>query len=98
MVSLLGSFIIADLRFRLCGSERITLGCLPFLPAQLVCLRAEGAVAGEVKFILYKGNHYHLQIRTETGYDLYVDTDDIWDKGDQVGIRILPKDIKAVKK
>ena len=58
----------------------------------------EGAVAGEVKFILYKGNHYHLQIRTETGYDLYVDTDDIWDKGDQVGIRILPKDIKAVKK
>ena len=58
----------------------------------------EGSVAGEVKFILYKGNHYHLQIRTETGFDLYVDTDDIWDKGDQVGIRILPKDIKAVKK
>lgn len=58
----------------------------------------EGAVAGEVKFILYKGNHYHLQIRTETGFDLYADTNDIWDKGDQVGIRILPKDIKPVKK
>ena len=50
----------------------------------------DGFIAGDVHFILYKGNHYHLTIRTDDGYDLYVNTDDVWDDGDRVGI-VIPK-------
>ncbi len=53
----------------------------------------EGTTSGEVWFILYKGDHYHLTVKTESGEFVYVDTDDIWDKGDLVGINILPEDI-----
>lgn len=53
----------------------------------------DGVLAGDVHFILYKGNHYHLTIRTDEGYDLYVNTNDVWDDGDRVGIVIKPKDI-----
>ena len=56
----------------------------------------EGTTSGEVWFILYKGDHYHLTIKTESGEHLYVDTDDIWDKGDLVGINFLPEDIRVV--
>ena len=57
----------------------------------------EGTVDGEVHFILYKGNHYHLTILTADGGHIYVDTQDIWDKGDLVGINIAPKHIKIRK-
>lgn len=57
----------------------------------------EGTLSGYVHFILYKGNHYHLTIRTDEGNDLYVNTDDVWDDGDRVGIVIKPKDIKIDK-
>ena len=50
----------------------------------------EGTLSGEVHFILYKGNHYHLTIRTDEGHDLYVNTNDVWDDGDRVGI-VIPK-------
>ena len=51
----------------------------------------EGVLSGEVHYILYKGNHYNLTIRTDEGYDLYVYTNDIWDDGDRVGI-VIPKE------
>ena len=54
----------------------------------------DGTLSGEVHFILYKGDHYHLTIRTDDGDDLYVDTNDVWDYGDRVGIQIAPKSIK----
>ena len=57
----------------------------------------EGTLCGEVHFILYKGDHYHLTILTDEGYHIYVDTQDIWDKGDLVGVNIAPKDIKILK-
>ena len=53
----------------------------------------EGTLSGYVHFILYKGNHYHLTIRTDEGHDLYVNTNDIWDDGDRVGIVIPAKKI-----
>ncbi len=56
--------------------------------------REDGKLGGEVHFLLYKGDHYHLTILTDDGDHLWVDTDDIWDKGDLVGIDILPEDIK----
>ena len=58
----------------------------------------DGTLCGEVHFILYKGNHYHLTIRTDDGDDIYVDTDDVWDNGDRVGIRIAPSYIRLYKK
>lgn len=58
----------------------------------------EGVLAGDVRSIIYKGNHYHLTILTEDGDHLYVDTNDIWDKRDLVGINIAPKDIKIRKR
>ncbi len=57
----------------------------------------EGVLSGEVHFILYKGDHYHLQIRTDDGDDIFVDTNDIWDKGDRVGIKIAASWIRLYK-
>jgi len=58
----------------------------------------DGVLSGEVHFILYKGNHYHIQVRTDEGDDIYVDTNDIWDVGDRVGIKIAPSYIRLYKK
>ena len=57
----------------------------------------EAQTTGHVEFILYMGDHYHLTVRTESGEKIWVDTNDIWDKNDFVGIRILPRDISLEK-
>ena len=58
--------------------------------------KEDGAVEGDVRLILYKGNHYHLTIVTDNDDYLYVDTNDVWDDGDMVGINILPEDIRII--
>ena len=65
----------------------------PFSKVDLWDHEDEGVTTGEVWFILYKGDHYHLTVKTDSGDYLYVDTDDIWDKGDLVGISIQPGEI-----
>ena len=70
---------------------------VPFRAIDLQDHEEEGVLAGEVHFILYKGNHYHLTIRTDEGYDLFVNTNDVWDDGDRVGIQIAPESIKLEK-
>ena len=57
----------------------------------------DGVLCGEVHFILYKGDHYHLTVRTDDGDDIYVDTNDVWDDGDRVGIRVAPSYIRLYK-
>lgn len=57
----------------------------------------EGSTDGSVSFILYKGNHYHLTVITPEGHHIYVDTNDVWDKNDIVGIHIAPEDMKITK-
>ena len=64
-----------------------------FSKVDLMDHEEEGDASGEVWFILYKGDHYHLTVKTESEEYVYVDTNDIWDKGDLVGIKILPEDI-----
>ncbi|NDV58401.1 ABC transporter ATP-binding protein [Bacteroides sp. 519] len=54
----------------------------------------DGTLTGEVKFILYKGDHYHLTVISDWNEDVYVDTQDVWDDGDRIGITILPEYIK----
>lgn len=56
----------------------------------------DGMLTGEVKFILYKGNHYHLTVFTDWDEDMFVDTQDVWDNGDRVGITIPPRCIRVV--
>jgi spermidine/putrescine transport system ATP-binding protein len=56
----------------------------------------DGMLTGEVKFILYKGNHYHLTIFSDWDENVYVDTNDVWDDGDRVGITILPTGIRII--
>ncbi len=68
-----------------------------FSSVDLIDHPEEGTIEGEVHFLLYKGDHYHLAVRTEHREYIWLDTNDIWDKGDLVGINIAPKDIKITK-
>lgn len=56
----------------------------------------DGMLTGEVKFILYKGNHYHLTVWSDWDENVFVDTNDVWDDGDRVGITI-PKEAIRVR-
>ena len=55
----------------------------------------DGMLTGEVKFILYKGNHYHLTVWSDWDENVFVDTNDVWDDGDRVGNSIPPEDIRV---
>jgi len=70
---------------------------IAFDGVELLDHREEGTIAGEIHFLLYKGNHYHLTVLTNNGGHIWVDTQDIWDKGDIVGINIAPESIKVSK-
>ena len=60
--------------------------------------KEDGKLIGSVHFILYKGDHYHLTIKTEDGDLIYVDTNDVWDNFDIVGISIDKRDIHIAKR
>ena len=53
----------------------------------------DGVSWGTIRFILYKGDRYHLTVRTDEGDAIYVDTHDVWEDLDEVGIKIAPKSI-----
>ena len=56
----------------------------------------DGMLTGEVKFILYKGDHYHLTVLSDWEEDVFVDTNDVWDDGDRVGISIPANAIRVI--
>ena len=56
----------------------------------------DGMLTGEVKFILYKGDHYHLTVLSDWEEDVFVDTNDVWDDGDRVGISIPADAIRVI--
>ncbi len=58
----------------------------------------DGISWGTIRFILYKGDRYHLTIRTDEGEDIYVDTHDVWEDLDEVGINIAPSALRVTKK
>ena len=80
----------------LAEGDKVTVD-VKFQKVDLIDHPEDGTLEGEVYFLLYKGDHYHLAIRTEHRDYIWVDTNDIWDKGDLVGINIAPKDIKIKK-
>jgi spermidine/putrescine transport system ATP-binding protein len=59
----------------------------------------DGVSWGTIRFILYKGDRYHLTVHTDEGEAVYVDTPDVWEDLDEVGIKIAPKHltIKEIK-
>jgi spermidine/putrescine transport system ATP-binding protein len=68
--------------------------CVEFSNVSLQDNQEDGMISGVVSFILYKGNHYHLTITTSNNEHIFVDTNDIWDDGDRVGISISPESIQ----
>ena len=52
----------------------------------------DGMLTGEIKSILYKGNHYHLTVWSDWDENEFVDTNDLWEEGDRLGISIPPDD------
>ncbi|MCQ2084045.1 MAG: polyamine ABC transporter ATP-binding protein [Bacteroidaceae bacterium] len=68
-----------------------------FDDVELMDYSDEGDAVGTVSFILYKGNHYHLTVTSENGEDIFVNTSEVWDDGDMVGIKILPQALKISK-
>lgn len=67
-----------------------------FKDVMLLDNEEDGMLTGEVKFILYKGNHYHLTVFSDWDENIFVDTTDVWDDGDHVGITIAPGSIRVV--
>ena len=74
------------------GNETIRVN-VPFNKIELFDNESEGTFTGNISFILYKGDHYHLTIDTDWGEKLYVDTQDVWDLGDHVAITIPQENI-----
>lgn len=58
----------------------------------------DGTLTGDVRFILYKGDHYHLTVASDWQEDIYVDTHDVWDNSDHVGITIPRESITIIPK
>ena len=67
---------------------------VPFESIDLMDDVDDGAFSGEIHSILFKGDHNHIEVKTDQGFSVWADTNDIWDKGDLVGIKIIDKDIK----
>ena len=66
---------------------------IAFNKIELLDHKEEGKLIGSVHFILYKGDHYHLTVKTEDGDLIYVDTNDVWDNFDIVGISFSKEDL-----
>ena len=58
----------------------------------------DGISWGTIRFILYKGDRYHLTVRTDDGENVYVDTHDVWEDLDEVGITIAPSALRISKR
>lgn len=55
---------------------------------------SQGQFSGEIVSILFKGDHYYLEIKTDYNQFFFVETNDIWDDGDRVGIELPQEKIK----
>ena len=95
-VEILGASFVCAEQADIEGGEKVKVE-VAFEKIELMDNKDDGVVEGDVRFILYKGDHYHLTIRTENDDNLYVNTCDVWDDRDIVGIKIQPEDLKITK-
>ena len=56
--------------------------------------KRDGVCEGDIRFILYKADHYQLSVRAVNRDYIYVDTQDVWEDRDIVGINIRPEDMR----
>ncbi len=92
-VEILGTSFVCNEVEGVEGGEKVVVE-VDFEKVELMDNKEDGTLMGDVRFILYKGDHYHLTVRTENDDNIYVDTHDVWDDRDIVGIRIQPDDIR----
>ena len=97
IIEFLGCEFKKELPDSLQGKDTVTVS-VDFDKIELFDNEDEGTFTGDISFILYKGNHYHLTIDTDWGEKLYVDTQDVWDLGDHVAITIPAENIEVKNK
>ena len=61
---------------------------VPFNAVELMDDEEDGVIGANVAQALYKGTYYQVQVLTDEGVELYVDTSDEWDMDDRVGVKI----------
>ena len=92
-INILGTQLVCNEQPSVSGGEKIEVE-VDFDKIELMDNKEDGMLVGDVRFILYKGDHYHLTVRTEGGDNIYVDTHDVWDDRDIVGVTIQPDDMR----
>ena len=92
-VKMLGDEFVCNAVPNVEGGEKVTVK-VDFDKVDLQDNKEDGTIVGSVHFILYKCDRYHLTVHTEDGENIYVDTHDVWDDCDIVGVRIDPDDIQ----
>ena len=92
-VQILGTELVCNEQPNVEGGEKVEVE-VDFGKIELMDNKEDGMLVGDVRFILYKGDHYHLTVRTIGGDNIYVDTHDVWDDRDIVGVKILPDDMR----
>ena len=92
-VNILGTELVCNEQPNVEGGEKVEVE-VDFDKIELMDNKEDGMLVGDVRFILYKGDHYHLTVRTIGGDNIYVDTHDVWDDRDIVGVKILPDDMR----
>ena len=58
---------------------------------------ADGTAEGQIRNILYKGNHYFIDVKCSNGANIQADTNDVWEDWDMIGINIKPEDIRVIE-
>ncbi len=96
-VEILGTHFVCNEQTWASGGEKVSVE-VDFDKIELMDNKEDGMTVGDVRFILYKGNHYHLTVRTDDGENIYVDTHDVWDDRDIVGVKIQPEDIRIKRR
>ena len=92
-INILGTQLVCNEQPNVSGGEKIEVE-VDFDKIELMDNKEDGMLVGDVRFILYKGDHYHLTVRTEGGDNIFVDTHDVWDDRDIVGVKIQPDDMR----
>ena len=92
-VEILGTELVCNEQPNVEGGEAVVVE-VDFDKIELMDNKEDGMLVGDVRFILYKGDHYHLTVRTDNGENIYVDTHDVWDDRDIVGVKIQSDDMR----
>ena len=92
-VEFLSTQFVCNEQAGITGGEKVEVE-VDFEKIELMDNKEDGMLVGDVRFILYKGDHYHLTVHTFDGDNIYVDTHDVWDDRDIVGVKIMPDDIR----